>query len=117
MQMMEDSKYFDKVAQLQFVGNTKQPESLDIDMCEITVQYQFAKELRLRDYLQLFKHPKDENYIPSFWITDHKLGDQIPYNKFSGHAYQITGRSWNVGMGYQEGNNFLTIELTWRTGI
>lgn len=115
--MMEDNTYFDRVAQLQFVGNPKQPESLDIDMCEIAVAYQFAKDLRVGDDLQLFKHPNDENYTPSFWITNHKLGDVMPYNKFSGHAYKITGRSWNVGLSYQKEFNFLTIELTWRTGI
>ena len=106
---MEESIYYDSVAQLQFIGNPKQPENLDIDLYEIAIAYEFAKELRVGDDLQLFTHPNDENYTPSFWIKNHKLSDQIPYSKFSGHAYQITGRRWNVGLSYQVEYNFLQL--------
>lgn len=114
---MEENMYFDKVAQLQFIGNEKQPEALDIDLYEVAVPFEFATELRVGDLLQLFKHPSDVNYKPSFWHTNHKLGDQVEYSKFSGHAYEVVGRRWNAGLSYHTEFNFLTVELTWKTGI
>lgn len=114
---MEDKLLWANIAELQFIGNDKQPESLDIDLCEVAVYYEFVKELRVGDLLQLFKNPGDENFTPVFWITHRDFNEQLPYNKFSGHAYEVIGRRWNVGFSNSKESNFLTVELTWKTGI
>jgi hypothetical protein len=77
------------VAQLQFHQNDKQPANLDIDLIEIAVPLEFALNFAEGDLLQFWKDYTNDNYTPSYWITNNKLGDNTPYSTVAGHAFKV----------------------------